>query len=151
VKNLLKLKMKSEEYALRELAKKNKIIKAKLAELTERERQYQISADRLLTTSKDARKVHSGINGHVLKERRSWADRAMYLRFVSEEKLKVINSDLVNLNQEDRRGMHRMQLTQSRVESIGTSIEKNLLSKKIRAELDEFDEALSINITQAKG
>ena len=143
--------MKSEEHALRELAKKNKIIKVKLAELTERGRQYQISADRLLLTSKDARKLHPGINGHVLKERRSWADRAMYLRFVSEEKLKVINRDLVTLNQVNRRGIYRMQVTQGRVDSIRTSIKKDLHSKKIREESDEFEDALNINIMQVRG
>lgn len=149
--NVLKLKLKSEKHALNELAKKNKIIKAKLAKLTERERQYKISADRLLATSKDARKVHSGINGQVLRERRCWSDRAMHLRFLSEEKLKVISSDLVNLNHEDSGGLQRMQVSQSRVNSIQAAIEKDSLSKKIRNEMDEFEEVFSISILSVKG
>lgn len=146
----LKIKKKSEEYSLRKIAKKNKQIKARLMELTERERQYQVSSNRLLKASRDASEVYSGISGYELKERKVWADKAMYLRHFSEEKLKFIRFDLACLKKEEVEGLNCVKLSKSRINLIENSLQNSTKNKSLKNEIEEFDDVIEVNLTKRR-
>lgn len=138
--NRLVAKRKLEEFCLKKIAKGKRIIKAKLQELTERERKYKISSERLLNASRDAREIYSGISGFELKERNGWGERAMYLRHFSEEKLKVIKTDLARLRSEDDNESAKLLQAKNKLSKINLSIRKNLQYGNIEKEIEAFDE-----------
>ncbi len=150
MEKILKIKKRSEEYSLRKIRQKNALIKARLMELADRERQYQVSSERLLKASKDAGEVFSGISGYELKERRIWADRAMYLRHFSEEKLKLIRFDLAQIKEEEANGMKRFKLVKRRIDLTECSLSEAKKKKSVLNEIEELDDILEVNLNKRK-
>ncbi len=141
---LLDIKKRIEKESQKRIGLKNQQITLKLRELTERERQYRLSSSRLLNAAREAKEIPSGISGLEIKERRRWADRAIYLRSFSEAKLESTKVDLDKLKNKQNENLTQLKMVNSRIELIESILKKEQIRNSVRRDLEDMDEYFDI-------